>query len=231
MVLEFGFRGDASPILDYLPKPSENVKSLSRIITINCLFGIGEKCLRLNGPDGETYVFSRRTSYVNSPLYAVDGQILRSLDQSILSTTKRLTISRLKRPLLRFTKSQTFQTLSSVNSFHTLVLTRCYNLPFILPLNPNKNPSNLVVCPKLKDLVLCIQERNWFYLMDMLSMAEGRALRDTKLSSITIVGFGKLVLGKNAFKLREHVGRVDYGVNDVPPHWDDHPSESGDETE
>ena len=62
-------------------------------------------------------------------------------------------------------------------------------------------------------------------------MAEGRALRDTKLSSITIVGFGKLVLGKNAFKLREHVGRVDYGVNDVPPHWDDHPSESGDETE
>ena len=52
-------------------------------------------------------------------------------------------------------------------------------------------------------------------------MAEGQALRDTKLSSIMIVGFGKLVLGKNAFKLREHVGRVDYGVNDVPPHWDD----------
>ena len=108
---------------------------------------------------------------------------------------------------------------------------KCYNLPSILPLNPNKNPPNLVVCPKLKDLVLYIQERNWFHLMEMLSMAEGRALRNAKLSSITIVGFGKLVLGKDAFKLREHVGRVDYGVNDASPDWDDHPSESGDETE
>ena len=61
-------------------------------------------------------------------------------------------------------------------------------------------------------------------------MAEERASRDAKLSSVTIVGLGELVPGKEAFKLRKYVGRVDYRVDDAPPDWDGNPSE-GDETE
>ena len=117
-----------------------------------------------------------------------------------------------------------------MKNLRTLVLTKCHNLPFILALNPGETPSNLVICPKLKDLVLYTKEWNGFHITEMLSMAEERASRDAKLSSVTIVGLGELVPGKEAFKLRKYVGRVDYRVDDAPPDWDGNPSE-GDETE
>ena len=45
------------------------------------------------------------------------------------------------------------------------------------------------------------------------------------------VGLDELVPGKEVFKLREHVARVEYRVDDVPPHWDVLPCESSDENE
>jgi hypothetical protein len=68
-----------------------------------------------------------------------------------------------------------------MNDLRALTLTQCHNLPFILTLNPRNNPSNLVICPKLEELVL---------------YAEERTSRGTKLPSITIVDFGELVLGR-----------------------------------
>ena len=75
----------------------------------------------------------------------------------------------------------------------TLTLTKCYNLPFIIALNPVENPSNLVICPKLKDLMLYTKEWHGFCITEMLCMAEARASRDTKLLSITIVGLGEFM--------------------------------------
>ena len=227
LVLEFEFSGDTFPILDHLPRPSENIKILSHVTAINLLFEATWKCLRLGGPNGEIYVMAYHRSYRYDPLYAVDCQVLRSLDQSIPSTTKRLAISKLKLPPLPVNSSQVFQTLSSMSELRSLTLTECHNLPLIRALNPNENASNIVICPKLKDLVFYIRERDRFHITEVLNMTRERASRDAKLSSITFVGLGGLVLEE--FKLREYVGRVDYRVDDAPPKWDDHPSESGDE--
>ena len=69
-------------------------------------------------------------------------------------------------------------------------------------------------------------------ITDMLNMAKERAVRGAKLSSITIIGLSVLALGLGeVFKLMDHVGRVDYRVDDAIPDWDAHPSEIGDENE
>ena len=226
LVLEFEFGGDASSFLNYFPKPSKDIKPLSPITAINLLFDVVEKLLRLDGPSGGTYIFGHRTSGWNTPSHTVDRRILQSLDQSILSTTKRLAISKLKLPTpVRVDKCQAFRTLYSLTDLCVLTLTRCHNLPFILALDPRRTPSNLVTCPKLEELVLYIEEPNGFHITEMLDMVEARALRGAKLSSIMIVGLGELMPGKEAFKLRKHVTRVDYRVEDVPPDWDILPGE------
>ena len=224
LVLDFRFSGDRLPLPDYLPKPSADF--LSRITTVNLLFRGVEKFLRLKGPSGEAYVFGHWVSG-NAPSYTVDWKILLSLYQSIRSTTERLTITQLK-PItpVRADRSQVFQTLDSMKNIRTFTLTKCHNPLFFLALNPRKTPSNLVICPKLEELVLYIEERTEFHITDMLCMVKERAARSAKLSSITIVGLGKLVPGKEVFKLREHVTQVDYRADDAPPDWDRLPGEA-----
>jgi hypothetical protein len=100
-------------------------------------------------------------------------------------------------------------------------VTQCNNLPFILTLNPDENPANRLLCPKLEELVLYVEARSAFNIPDLMHMAKERALKGAKLPSITIVGLGELVPGKEVFKLREHVARVEYRVGEVPPKWDD----------
>ena len=230
LVLESNFSGDTSPFLDHLPEPSENIKTLSRITTINLLLSVARKFLRLGGPNGETRIYSHRTSYWGIPSFVVDSQILRSLDRSILSTTKWLAISRSELPV-HTNERQVFRTLSSMNDLRTLTLTRCVNLPFIFALNPDQSSSNLVICPKLEDLLLYVLRLDVSNITDISSMAKERAVRGAKLSSITIVGVSELAPGVGVFKLREHVERVDYTVDNAIPDWDAHPSESGDENE
>ena len=226
VVLEFQFSGDTPIIPGYLPRPTENIKTLTCVTTISLLFNAAEKFLRLDGPEGGIYVFGHRDIGGNAPPHAVDCQILRSLDQSILSTTKRLAISKLRLPILRANKSQAFQTLSSMNDLRTLTLNKCQNLPFILALNPTRTPSNLVVCPKLEELALYVKGRDSFHITDMLSMVEERARRDAKLSSITIVGLGDLLPREEVSRLREYVAHVDYKVDNVPPDWDSLPGKA-----
>lgn len=219
VVLEFKFRGGTPIIPNYLPRPSENIKPLLCVTTISLLFDRAEKFLRLDGPGGAIYVFGHCVTGRHASPHAVDCQILHSLDQSILSATKRLAISKLRLPVLRANKCQIFQTLSSMNNLRTLTLTKCLTLPFILALNPGKTPLNLV-CPKLVELTLYVKGRESFHIMEMLSMVEERALRDAKLSSITIVGLGDLLPRKEVFRLSQYVTHVDYEGHGVPPDWD-----------
>jgi hypothetical protein len=88
-------------------------------------------------------------------------------------------------------------------------------------LDPDQTPSKPVPCPKLEELVLYVESRDAFNIPELMSMAKERASRGAKLSSITIVGLGELVSGKEVFKLREHVAHVDYRVEEEPPEWDD----------
>ena len=118
-----------------------------------------------------------------------------------------------------------------MDDLRTLVLIECHNLPFILALNPEENPSKLVLCRNLEHLVLYFESQDQFHIKHLTGMARERASRDAKLSSITIIGLGELVPGKEVFKLREHIERVRYRVEDEPPDWDYLPGESSDEGE
>jgi len=231
LILEFHFGGGESPLREYLPETTVNLGNLTHITAINLHLGSTQKFVRMKGPSGELRVHAHWEDKTITP-YTMDRRILRSLDPSILLSASRLAVSRYKhlRPA-EVEKCPVFRTLSSMNNLHTLVLTKCNNLPFILALNPNEAPSNVVLCPNLEELVLYIKSQDQFRIKRLISMAKGRASRDVKLSSITIVGVGELAPGKEVFKLREHIERVHYWVDDEPPDWDDLPGESGDESE
>ena len=220
----FGLSDETSPLQEYLQETSVNLKNLSHITAINLHLHEIEKYMRLSGPSGELRVSAR----VEGAIFAWtrDRQILLSLGPRILSTTQRLAVSKYDHPKSPgIEECPVFQTLSAMTNLRTLVLTECDNLPFILALNPDKNSSKLVLCPNLEELVLYVESQEWFRIKYLLGMTKERASRGVKLSSITIVGLGELAPVEGIFKLREHVTRVDYRVDDAPPDWDELPSD------
>ena len=216
-----------SPLPDCLPEAPANLKNLSHITTINLLFNLAEKSVRLSGPSGSLRVLVHWWHPEIDP-YIMHRRILRSLGLFNLSTTTRLTISMYRHPAPAEAKeSPVFRTLSSTNNLRTLTLIECDNLPFVLALNPEENPSKLTLCPKMEELVLYIKLGDTFPITQLIGMAKNRVSRGAKLSSITIVGLDELALGR---KLGKYVTDVKCRVDDAPPSWDHIPSESGDES-
>ena len=227
LILVFSLRGETSLLQEYLQETSANFKNLSHITAINLHFDVTEKYVRLSGQSGELRVSAR----VEEAIYAWtrDRRILLSLSPRILSTAQRLAVSKYDHPKPPgIEECPVFQTLSAMTNLHTLVLTECDNLPFILALNPDKNSSKLVLCPNLEELVLYVESQDRFRIKYLLGMTKERASRGVKLSSITIVGLEELAPAEGMFGLREHVTRVDYRVDDAPPDWDELPSDDDD---
>ena len=226
LVLVFWFGDEEESLLpDYLSGASGNLKILSNITAINVCFG-SEKCVRLSGPSGSLRLLAHRWDG-GTDSHTADCRILHSLEPSILSKAQRLAVSEYRHSY-QTEGSPIFQCVSSMNNLRVLVLTNCDNLPFILTLDPEENPSKLVLCHNLEELVLHIMRQDQFHLEHLISMVKSRASRGAKLSSITIVGLDELAPGRQVFKLREHVTCVTYMVDDVPPAWDHIPGESGD---
>ena len=219
----FQFGGEKSPLLDYLLKSSTNLRNLSHITTANLRFDSITKYIRLRGPNGSLYMLADRTGNETLPS-TMDHRILRSLHPLILPTTEILSVSKYSHSsLAEIPKCPIFQTLSSMDNLRTLTLIKCNNLPFVLSLNPERNPSGLLSCPNLEEITLYIKSRDQYHTKHLISMAKNRASRNKKLLSITIVGLGKLAPGKEVLKLREHVTHVEYRVENVSPAWDDPP--------
>ena len=230
MVLGFCFRGGRYPLLDCLPKVSTNLSNLSHITTINLLFDSTEKFARLVGPSGCFLVNAHWEGRATNS-YFIDRQILQTFGPPILSTALRLAISQYRRSISPGAEDcPVFRTLSNTSNLQTLVLNECNNLPFILALNPQENPSKLTLCPKLIELVLYIKRRDRFHLKHLLSMAEHRASEGAKLLSITFIGLGGFVPGDEVLKLKENVTDVVCLVDGAPPAWDNLPPESAGES-
>ena len=231
LILRFGFRGEKSPLLDCLPEIPANLRNLSRITTINLLFGLEDKFVRLSGPSGSLCVLAHWWQ-PETDSYTMDCRILHSLDLPILSTTQRLAISMYMHPTLaKAEESPVFQTLSSMNSLRALTLTKCDNLPFILALNPEENPSKLILCPNLEELILYVELQDQLHIKRLISMAKNRASGGAKLSSVMIVGLDELTPGRKVFKLGKYVTDVKCRVDDASPTWDHIPGGSGGESE
>ena len=220
LTLEFDIYDDYSPLPDCLPKSAKNLKNIFRIITVSLLFTETKKFMRLVGPNGGLYIYGRRDPRV-SWIASLDSdrRILHSLDYFPLHMTQRLAITKLCIPTL-LAELDKSPPLVHMKALRALVLIRCYNLPFILALNPKLNLSKDILCPNLEELVLYVEARDKFYIMDLVGMAKERALRGVKLRLITVVGLDELVSGKEVFRLREYVSHVEYRIEENPPKWD-----------
>jgi hypothetical protein len=232
LISGFEFKGDGSPLLDYLPERSPNFNNLNHITSINLSFSRYCKHTRLEGPSGSLHVLANR---VYRPSDSIDHKILRSFGHPILSTIQRLAISEYnhERPT-EVEECPIFQTLSPTDNLQTLILIDCKNLPFILALDPEQNPSNLVLCPNMEELVFHVEGLDLLPLKNLFNMAKNRALGGARLSSITLVNMGSDDDEERVevLKLREHVTHVQYRLGDSsPPDWDHVPGENGDERE
>ena len=218
--LDFEFHGDKSPLSELLPKNSGNLKNISSITSVNLYLGALDKFVRLGGPSGELYILGHWDWDAATSAY-LDHRIVRSLNYFDLSGTRRLAVTDSHLPMAtKFTSSPAYHILHRMKDLRALILIECTNPPFILALNPDLNPSKDILCPHLEELILYIETGGSIDLPELMSMAKERALGGTKLPSIMIIGLGELVPGREVFKLKEHVSRVDYRFREEPPNWE-----------
>jgi hypothetical protein len=220
LVSDFEYNGDESPFLDYLPERSPNFNNLSHITTINLLFGATLKSMRLSGPSGSLCVFAR---WGDAPSLTRDHQVLRSLCP-MLPTIEKLFVSDYEHKIPGdIEECPVFKTLSSTNNLRTLTLNGCNQTPFIFALDPEQNPSNLVLCPNMEELVIYARYQDMLHVKELFSMAKNRASRGVKLSSITISH--PHYRRREALKLREYVAHVEYKPGSTLVTWDYVPDE------
>lgn len=222
LVLKFGFTNNFFPFRDYLPHVLRQLENIFRIITVNIRFHGEDRYVRLRGPSGQLYVFAYRNTVARKTCLQDPGHggllCLTSFD---LSKAHTLMVTKYEISAPVIAESAPFRLLARTKYLRTLTLIRCHNLPFILALTPDSNQSGHHRCPNLEDLILYVEAQNSFNITELRRMARKRASMYKKLSSITIIGLGELVPGKEVFKLREHVTRVEYRVEERPPVWDD----------
>ena len=192
--------------------------NLSHVNAVKLRFDSEEKFVELSGPSGSLRVFGHWKDWVTASLFVMDREILRSLSTPVFSTVRKLSISRYGHPgPAEGYECPIFQTLSSTTNLQTLRLTECDNQPFILALDPEGNKSKLVLCPELENLVLSIESWGRSHFECITMMAENRASRGARVSSIKIIFLGEPAPGEELSKLREYVAHVEYRVYKANP--------------
>ena len=222
VVLEFTFSGAHSPIPTYLPTALDNLHNLSHITTVNLCFGSEQRAMQLNGPSGELHVLGK---WIREDAGSTTGtaRLLRFSNRFDTSRCRWLGITHYScNPDISTpnTTWATYQLLLPMDDLHTLTLIESNNLSFILALNPDENPNNIILCPRLEEITLYINRPDGFYVDELLSMVEERALMDAGLSAITIVSTEALTPSMEVFQLRKYVSRVEYKFDNAPPAWD-----------
>ena len=224
--LEFTFRGREPSIPSYLPKSPDSLYNLSHITAVNICFGSRRRFMRLHGPSGELYILGNWKRN-GEQRHAGTARFMESLDQFDISRTRSLAITsgdyRPHNPADIVTWT-IYRILLCMDDLRALMLAQCKNLPFIDILDPDKNPSKTVLCPKLEEISLYVDSPGESYIDELLNMAEGRASRGAKLSAIMIVSTEALAPAKKVFQLRKYVSRVEYRFDDALPEWDTLPS-------
>ena len=219
-IQESYFPDDDTPIPFHLPETLENLKNPSNIASLNLDFNSGIH-LRLRGPSGGLTMRCHWFGPGSTAPIDTHCEILRSLHVFSMSEVERLAISH----WLHHSRQETiepsiYRTFLLISNLCTLTLVDCVSPPLITVLNPQGNASGTLVFPKLEELSVYIKNRSHFYGKELLEMAKERASRGAKLKAVTIIGLQELVPAKEVFKLRAHVSRVEYRLDDVLPEWD-----------
>ena len=219
ITLDFKLSGERSQILDYLPRSIDNLNNISRITSVNLDFRSGVT-IWFSGSNGDLYVSGGWV--FRRPIPPIlEHEILPSLDKFHISTTESLAIAHYGG--LAHTKieeSDAYQTLFLMKNLRILTLTYCADLSFIFALNPDRNTSNAVICPRLGELVLYIQEPGEESCVDeLLEMAKGRASKGVKLSTVMILCPRDLIPAEKVLELRKYVSYVDYRLVNAASTW------------
>ena len=223
LTLDFDFDGDESPLLGCLPTSHGNLKNVLSLISVSLCLDDYEKHVRLDGPSGGLYMLGDWTNQDEDSLIHLNSQIVRSLTRFDLSGVQRLASTKYGPPIIaQIDNSTPHYILLCTGDLRTLTLNQCNNLPFIVALNPDRNPSTRTLCPKLEELFLYVGYLESFDIKKLKSMTKARDSGGAKLRSITIVALGELTPGAKALlaKLNEYVTRVDYRVAEKLPRWD-----------
>lgn len=186
-------------VKDYLPGTLENLGNLSKF---------NEICLRLSpyctciiqftGPNGRA---NFKLQIPRASAAHITMRILGSLDVSKTGLLKLICSKPLCGDVL-------YDHLLRMSNLHTLTIFASHNLSsFLRILDPDRNPSNVLVCPKLENLISYIHRES--NAQTMINMAAARMSRGSRLKSVRIISKVKLA-PKMVLELRKHVFHLEY---------------------
>lgn len=187
-------------IQDYLPGSFDNLRNLSDFTEIRMDFGESYTHMRFAGPNGQVCLVPQTFGFGATAIG------LESLALFDTSKTRRLDLTN-SDPL---SKHLLYQTLLPMKNLLTLTISECHNPSFFFrTLDPSLDPSNVLVCPKLEMLVLCIDRKEGFDFQTVMNMAASRASRGAKLKFVRIESRVEFV-PVTVLELRKHVLHVEY---------------------
>ena len=202
--LEIGTRSLSSLIGEHLPRSLDNLKNISNFtaIRLHCTD------MEFSGPNGQVKIILWTDSDDSTEL------TLGSLAELDTSKTERLEIEdgdlRSKEPL--------YQALLPMKDLRTITLSGCMSPDILIrALQPSTNSSEVMVCPKLEELVL-VPHSFYFGLepsemMSIIEMAAARASRGGKLKTVRIF-CRHGTADPDVSELRKHVWNVECGHMD-----------------
>ena len=210
------FHDTGSPISSLIPKDFDNLKHLSNITSITLDFTL-TLYLRFEGPSGVHCISSDWLPQGPFPT-SLGCSVLESLDVLSVSVVEMLQIEQWQSTISSTSveESSIYRTFHCMDNLRALTLTACLSCPFFHALNPRRNASGVVICPKLKELVVYTwtEERN--PISELLGMAKEQASRGTKLETVVIAGAEEL-LPATVLEVRTYISRVEYIRFRTPP--------------
>jgi len=199
--LEIQTRLLSSLIGEHLPRSLDNLKNFSDFTTIELHPDEYYPGMKFSGPNGQVNMALGTSRSGSTEL------TLKSLAELDTSKTERLEIDGGGFP----SKESLYQALLPMKDLRTLTLSECRS-PHILirALQPVMNSSEVMVCPKLEELVFVHDSRGKVHhITGIIEMAAARASKGRKLRTVRIVG-GCLTANIDVSELREHVWNVEY---------------------
>ena len=184
----------------HLPRSLDNLKNLSDFTTIQLQSDGYHTRINFSGPNGQVNVTLR--AFSDNPTDFTLG----SLAEFDTSRTEKLEICR----GYLLTGDPLYQALLPMKDLRTLTFSECRNPDiFIRALQPSTSSSEVVVCPKLEELVLVVfTGETMFRITRATEMAAARASRGKKLRTVRIAG-GWSAANFDVSELRKHVWNVE----------------------
>ena len=190
-----------SLIEDHLPKCLDNLRNFSNFTTIH-LYAREHPRMEFSGPNGQVSILSITSGVDKTRL------VLDSLAKFDTSKTEHLKIDCSSPP----TSDPAYQALLPMKHLRTITL-YWYKSPhlFIDALHPCADPSQVMVCPDLEEVVLMPPfDREIFHLGPFIAIAAARASRGAKLKHVSIVTWhGYSHAEADVLELKKHALHVE----------------------